>query len=242
MCACTVRCTVCFEDTYIPLYMDMQSQLQENIYTSFSQSYIHELYYNLLPFLVMDKLHAECEIHCQSTVPSCLGLGGRSVRQIVSAQMIVAMNTITDVPYKRDADNSLCSCSTYTMWECTVVCDPGSIIYAHIVGPHATTITTYQNIQSPLRQCHLVHTHYRHVYITLSLHKSQPCLYVSPCSHIPTHIGYPGCNGCEDLETISCLLLLEAHRKDNRKAALFLSVRGETPTCSGPHLLEVEIH
>ena len=112
-------------------------------------------------------------IHCQSTVPSCLGLGGRSVRQIVSAQMIVAMNTITDVPYKRDADKSLCSCSTYTMWECTVVCDPGSIIYAHIVGSHATP--------QPSQPIKTYNHHY--VNVTLSTHitdmSTSPCHYTS---------------------------------------------------------------
>lgn len=111
------------------------------------------------------------KLHCQSTVPSCLGLGGRSVRQIVSAHMIVAMNTITDVPYKRDADKSLCSCSTYTMWETHSGLYPGSVIYAHVVGSY-----TIPQPSQPVKT-------YNHHYINVTLSTHITDMSTSPCHH-----------------------------------------------------------
>lgn len=148
-------------------------------------------------------VHTKCEVHCQSTVPSCLGLGGRSVRQIVSAHTKVAMNTITDVVYKRDADKSLCSCSLQ-MW---THIDSGLVCYTAqgAILRVCPSLCVGVLVQTPLNIVicpicnHTVNVlcqHDNQVYLTK--HVTMSVYIVSPYPHTPMHIRCPLCKQCEE--------------------------------------------
>lgn len=173
--------------------------------TAATEGTIHQLYNNLFQLINYMHLHMKCEVHCQSTVPSCLGLGGRSVRQIVSAHTKVAMNTITDVVYKRDADKSLCACSLQ-MWthiDSGLVCYTAQGAILHL----CPSLCVADLVQAPLNiviraiHNHTVNVPCQHMTtkstrVTLTKHVTMSVYIVSPCPHTPMHIRCPLCKEC----------------------------------------------
>ena len=102
------------------------------------------------------------------------------MRQIVTAHTIVAMNTITEVMYKRDADKSLCSCSKQTRVS-TYSCLVSSSLSIPSVCMHAQWAVILKYSTYIQHSCHkpIVCPGLNHNTVAMS-----PCQHITPpCQH-----------------------------------------------------------